>query len=906
MSYAICSNVPGFEEPICMVSDGDPQKLVDSMVDQLEEIAVTAFELLQEDFAYAYMQIDTLPEDGIASKSSDALRDVLDNYLMQLPVVGFNSGRYDINVIKPYLFSRLERDLQFVIKNRNEYKCVATEQLRFLDILQYLAPGYSYATYLKAYDIQETKGFFPYEFVTDLSKLEYERLPPQEAFYSSLKKQGISDTDYAYCQQQWTDCNMKTVRDLLVWYNSRDVQPFLAALEKQIEFYRGLGLDMLKDSVGIPGLTLRYMFKILPRDAYFGLLGEKHKDLHNVIRANLTGGPSIVFSREQIRGETLIRNKYDPVQCVEGYDANSLYLWALSQNMPTRHGIRRRKANGFKAEPINRRDEMSRQWLAWMEKKHSITLTHKFNSGERRLGKRGIPVDGWCEETKTAYNFHGCIHHGHPNCPLTRGRKRHPLSHKPLSKLHRNTQKIRKYLTDTVQVTVVEMYECQWLAMTKNVREVKRFLHRTFPVRKPFKSVAAINTDTIVQAVLDKTLFGLVYCDLHVPDDLKTRFKDFPPIFKNTDVTIDDIGPHMREYAEREGLMKTPRRTLISSFWAKNILLATPLLHWYLEHGLVVTAVHEIVEYSPQPVFEAFADKVSESRRTGDEHPDKAILGNTYKTIGNSSYGRTLTNVLRHTDVCYCSSKDDVSAGVNNPLFVKMEHLTEDLVEIETHKQTVWWALPTIIGFFVYQEAKKRMLQFFYDFLRTFVSHTKYALCEMDTDSLYFALSEPSLAEAVRESKRREFYETYHHWFPSPVCDDHRDRFVRRSLKRKAVPIADCCAKRAKFDKRTPGLFKLEFKGDKMICLCPKTYIIEGQDRTKFSSKGLSTKQNKFQTADYSRVLANEQSGTGTNTSFKMLRGKMHTYRQRRAGLSYLYIKRRVRSDGVSTKPLLI
>jgi hypothetical protein len=34
-----------------------------------------------------------------------------------------------------------------------------------------------------------------------------------------------------------------------------------------------------------------------------------------------------------------------------------------------------------------------------------------------------------------------------------------------------------------------------------------------------------------------------------------------------------------------------------------------------------------------------------------------------------------------------------------------------------------------------------------------------------------------------------------------------------------------CCGKHAKFDKRTPGLFKLEYEGDEMIGLCSKSYV---------------------------------------------------------------------------------
>ena len=103
-------------------------------------------------------------------------------WLHQLPVIGFNSGRYDLNVIKqffvPYLLKPSKQDnedvdeeeeeeeddddeTRFVIKRQNTFMCFATKKLKFLDITSYLAPGFSYDKYLKAYGCELQKGHFP-------------------------------------------------------------------------------------------------------------------------------------------------------------------------------------------------------------------------------------------------------------------------------------------------------------------------------------------------------------------------------------------------------------------------------------------------------------------------------------------------------------------------------------------------------------------------------------------------------------------------------------------------------------------------------------------------------------------------------------------------------------------------
>ena len=50
---------------------------------------------------------------------------------------------------------------------------------------------------------------------------------------------------------------------------------------------------------------------------------------------NLVGGPSIVFHCKQVAGVTSIHgNPEQIVKSIVGYDANALYLWCTSQNMP--------------------------------------------------------------------------------------------------------------------------------------------------------------------------------------------------------------------------------------------------------------------------------------------------------------------------------------------------------------------------------------------------------------------------------------------------------------------------------------------------------------------------------------------------------------------------------------------
>ena len=154
----------------------------------------------------------------------------------------------------------------------------------------------------------------------------------------------------------------------------------------------------------------------------------------------------------------------------------------------------------------------------------------------------------------------------------------------------------------------------------------------------------------------------------------------------------------MRQYAEEHDMLSAPRRMLVGSYHGDKILLSTPLLRWYLAHGLVVDHVYQVVEYEPKPCFQRFGESVSAARRAGDADPDKAIIADTMKLLDNSGYGKTVTNVDRHRDVRYCTAIG-TSALINNKRFRQLDVITEDAYEIEMNKSLVKYPLPFTSAF---------------------------------------------------------------------------------------------------------------------------------------------------------------------------------------------------------------
>lgn len=179
----------------------------------------------------------------------------------------------------------------------------------------------------------------------------------------------------------------------------------------------------------------------------------------------------------------------------------------------------------------------------------------------------------------------------------------------------------------------------------------------------------------------------------------------------------------------------------------------------------MVTYIHKVMQFKPKQVFKHLADEVSEHRAQADRNPDQKVLAELYKLLGNSYYGKCLTDKEKHLDVKYIH-EERATRAVNDPMFRKMEQVSEskqtdsiksilrfnqraiqteikstyisEFYEVSMAKNKVKHDLPVLIAFFVYSYAKLRMLSFYYDFLTRILHRDDFELMEMDTGKKYY------------------------------------------------------------------------------------------------------------------------------------------------------------------------
>ena len=97
-----------------------------------------------------------------------------ERYCITLPVVGLNSAKFHIILIKSYLLPILVNERQIepaVIKKSDKFVYFKFGDVQLVDIMNILGGATSLDSFLKDYKTEETKGFSPYEWFDSPEKL---------------------------------------------------------------------------------------------------------------------------------------------------------------------------------------------------------------------------------------------------------------------------------------------------------------------------------------------------------------------------------------------------------------------------------------------------------------------------------------------------------------------------------------------------------------------------------------------------------------------------------------------------------------------------------------------------------------------------------------------------------------
>lgn len=915
ISISMASSLPGFRDSYTVVGRHQTE-LVDKMFAYLELVRNKMIHLNKDMFA-KYLDALQAQIDSVAEAHSNCkkcmcqtilsrLRKLMTSftdYVECLPVLGFNASKYDLVVLKHDLIKKMLSDRLSVIKKNNNYLCIRNEKYSFLDMINFCP--LSYDAFLKAFSDEQisNKLHFPFEYVDSFDKLQLTSLPAYEAFESRLAGGNLLEVKhkrwlqngrkgkepktgreiYSDLKELWAANNCGNLKDFLILYNSADTVYAIKPIENYLSYYASMGMDPFKTAISLSGLARKLLMRNAERKgATFALVDKKNKELYYELVRSLSGGYSAIHVRRLKSGTTPLRKHGKLCRQILGYDAVGLYTSTYYNAFPVGPFIRRRREDGFKAHP-NIDSWHSFIWLDFCAMEQNVNIRHRLNYG-KEVYVHHYPVDGYCPQTGRVYQYNGCFYHGH-RCRLTR----HASEKWMKSRL--DLERKRADFFKKNNVSVCEIFECQFLEKMQKCPELQAFVDAKLPEYYR-KNKSTLTQQELIDAVKSGELFGLVQVDIEVKQNYREYYNDYPPLFFRHEVKFDDLGEIMQKHIRDFGLSQRNRTLLISSMRAERVFVATPLLKFYLENGLVVKHVYQSVEFNRMICFDAFAKECTDLRRKADRDPSRSALALLGKMCANTSYGSLLLSRFNHTDVLYVTSPRKASAKANDPRFLDMSVLGSDLFELRMGKKTTKVDLSIFIPFFILSYAKLRMLEF-YVFLKKSMNDEDWTVASTDTDSLYLAISGVSLEETFNDYGRKQ----YHHQLYD-LCGQELDSYHERFFPRA------CCAVCSAYDRRTPGLFVPEYKGTELIGLSAKTYCCTDlKGNTKLGTKGINKERIENSTQKFESVLDTQHPVTSVNVGFRENDGKMHTYEMSKKALSFEYWKRIVDEFGY-TRPL--
>ena len=173
------------------ICERDPAELVHKFMEELDRRGKNI---------RAQVKATFMPDDVKMLTKTQRLK--IEEWCNQVPVLGFNSGRYDLNLIREHFAERLSDTTGKVrvSKNGNKIMFILTNNFRFLDIINYLGPSTSYEKWVKAYECETVKSWFPYDWFDTPEKPDFRGLRKYEDRYSKLKG------GYVLTREEWEGC----------------------------------------------------------------------------------------------------------------------------------------------------------------------------------------------------------------------------------------------------------------------------------------------------------------------------------------------------------------------------------------------------------------------------------------------------------------------------------------------------------------------------------------------------------------------------------------------------------------------------------------------------------------------------------------------------------------------------
>ena len=243
----------------------------------------------------------------------------------------------------------------------------------------------------------------------------------------------------------------------------------------------------------------------------------------------------------------------------------------------------------------------------------------------------------------------------------------------------------------------------------------------------------------------------------------------------------------------------------------ENYVIHISALKQALNHGLILTKVHRVIEFRQEAWLKPYIDMNTKLRTNAKNNFEKDF----FELMNNSIFGKTMENVRNHRDTNLVTTNGRRNKLVSEPNYHTMQ-FSENLIAIEMKKTILLMNKPIYLSQAILDISKTLMYEFWYDYIKQKYGD-KAKLCYMDTDSFIILIKTEDFYKDIASDVDK--------WFDTSAYNENDKR---------PLPIG--------INKKVLGMFKDELNGNLMIIFGgprAKTYSFLSDDGTeKKKAKG--------------------------------------------------------------------
>ena len=203
--------------------------------------------------------------------------------------------------------------------------------------------------------------------------------------------------------------------------------------------------------------------------------------------------------------------------------------------------------------------------------------------------------------------------------------------------------------------------------------------------------------------------------DLEHSQELQDLHNDYPVAPEKVMVSNDMLSGYCKKIAEKYkisiGLVSKLIPTLRDK---KEYVLHYRNLQLYLDLGLKIKKVHQVLKFDQSPWLKQYIDFNTENRKHGKNLFEKDF----FKLMNNSVFGITMENLCKRVDVRLVTDEKKLDKLTSKPTFISSKIFNEYLMAVHKVKETLTLNRPAYVGMCILDLSKTLMYDFHYNYIK--------------------------------------------------------------------------------------------------------------------------------------------------------------------------------------------